>query len=61
MQNAMSSWRTFTNVSIKADGEESGKHLFNDYLFPYLPAPYREDSHPIAAVLDIERYVSLGE
>ncbi|MFQ3186407.1 MAG: glutamate dehydrogenase [Marinomonas primoryensis] len=61
MQDAMSSWEDkLLNALHKSHGEESGNILFNDYV-PYLPAAYREDFSPNAAVLDIERLGQLGD
>ena len=60
MQDAMSSWEDKLLMALhKNHGEESGNQLFNSYA-PYLPAAYREDFSPNAAVLDIERLSQLG-
>ncbi len=55
MQDAMSSWEDkLLNALHKSHGEEKGNALSDTYA-PYLPASYREDFSPNAAVLDIER------
>lgn len=60
MQEAMSSWEDKLLIALQtSNGEEGGNHLFAQYA-PYLPAAYREDFSPNAAVLDIERLNSLA-
>ncbi|TYL48586.1 NAD-glutamate dehydrogenase [Marinomonas sp. IMCC 4694] len=59
MQDAMNSWEDKLLFALhKSQGEENGNVLFNDYV-AYLPAAYREDFSPNAAVLDIERLSQL--
>lgn len=59
MQDAMSSWEDKLLIALhKGHGEEKGNALYNEYA-PYLPASYREDFSPNAAVLDIERLSQL--
>ncbi|AEF55763.1 NAD-glutamate dehydrogenase [Marinomonas posidonica] len=61
MQDAMSSWEDkLLSALHKSNGEESGNQLYTEYV-PYLPAAYREDFSPNAAVLDIERLSQLAD
>lgn len=60
MQEAMSSWDDKLLTALQtSNGEEGGNKLYAQYA-PYLPAAYREDFSPNAAVLDIERLNSLA-
>ncbi|MCB5160945.1 NAD-glutamate dehydrogenase [Marinomonas algarum] len=55
MQDAMNSWEDkLLHALHKSHGEEKGNALYHNYA-PYLPAAYREDFSPNAAVIDIER------
>jgi len=56
MQDAMSSGRQITKrSSIKATAKKAATILFNDYVPLFASGLPRRLSHPIAAVLDIER------
>ncbi|MFT2112042.1 NAD-glutamate dehydrogenase [Marinomonas sp. 2405UD68-3] len=60
MQDAMSSWDDkLLNAMHVSMGEEKSNALYTKFA-PYLPAAYREDFSPNAAVLDIERLNNLS-